>query len=150
MDQIDYAILDILDQNGRATATEISKKVHLSIPAVSERIRNLEELNIIERYLLKINRKALDYTLLAFLFVTIDTAENIEIFRKTIVTYPEVLECHHITGEYDYILKILTTDTKELEYFISNKLKTIKGVQRSNTFISMLTLKEEMNRGIRP
>ena len=57
MDKIDYEIIDILDGNGRATATEISKRVNLSIPAVSDRIRSLEDLGVIECYTLKVNRK---------------------------------------------------------------------------------------------
>ncbi|MBF4692462.1 Lrp/AsnC family transcriptional regulator [Fusibacter ferrireducens] len=146
MDRIDFDILAILNQNGRATATEISRQVNLSIPAVSERLRNLEDSGVIEGYAVKINRKALGLHLMAFIFVSVDTPDHTEKFREVITTFPEVLECNHITGEYGYLLKVLLEDTEALEYFISKKLKCIAGVQNSNTTINLLTLKESINR----
>lgn len=145
MDSIDFKIIDSLKENARATSSEISKKVNLSIPAVSERIRKMEEGDIIEKYTIKVNREKTNYKLLAFIFVNIDKTENIECFRKSIVQYNSVLECHHIAGEYDYLLKVLLEDTKALEYFLSNTLKKIKGVLKSNTIIALSSLKENIN-----
>lgn len=146
MDKIDYKILQCLEENSRSTAKDISNEVNLSIPAVSERIRKLECSGTIEKYTLKINRKQLGYTLLAFVYVNIDYEKNIQAARKSIIAMPEVLECHHMAGEYDYLLKVLLKDTEELEYFISLKLKKIKGVLKTNTLISLLTTKEVFNR----
>ncbi|EHI98683.1 MULTISPECIES: Lrp/AsnC family transcriptional regulator [unclassified Clostridium] len=145
MDTIDLKIIDVLKENGRASASEISKKVNLSIPAVAERIRKMEEADIIEKYTIKVNRDKINFKLLAFVFVNIDKTENIDGFRKDIVKYNSVLECHHVAGEYDYLLKILVEDTKSLEYFISNMLKNIKGVIKSNTIIALSSLKEDIN-----
>lgn len=145
MDTIDLKIINELKENGRESASEISKKVNLSIPAVTERIRKMEEADIIEKYTIKVNRDKIDYKLLAFVFINIDKTENIEKFRKTIVKYNSVLECHHIAGEYDYLLKLLVKDTKSLENFISNNLKTIRGVIKSNTIIVLSSLKEDIN-----
>ena len=146
MDNIDLNILKALDFNGRATVSDISKQVRLSIPAVSERLKKLEESGVIETYGIHINRRQMDYRLLAIVFVNIDHTLNIENFRRRVIEYPEVLECHHMAGEYDYMLKVLLEDTEELESFISRKLKAIKGVQKSNTLISLSTLKERQNR----
>lgn len=146
MDQIDTLILEAMKSNGRSTASEISKKVNLSIPAVSERIKKLEESNTIEHYTVKINRNLIGYKLLTFIFINIDQTSNVDDFREIIVQFPEVIECHHTAGEYDYLLKVLLKDTAELEYFISKKLKSIKGVQKSNSVISLSTLKEITNR----
>jgi Lrp/AsnC family leucine-responsive transcriptional regulator len=146
MDQIDHQILDVLHNNARATASEISKGVALSIPAVSERIRKLEESGMIERYSIRVNRTAAGYHLLALVFVTIEKTGQIENFRKTVISFPQVLECHHIAGDYDYLLKLLLRGTSELEDFLSCQLKTIDGVVRSNTQIILSTLKEEYNR----
>ena len=146
MDQIDRYILEILQNNSRATASEISKSVELSIPAVSERIKKMEESGIIERYSIRVNRPAAGYHLLALVFVTIEKTGQIEGFRKTIVSFPQVLECHHIAGDYDYLLKLLLRDTSELEDFLSNKLKTLDGVVRTNTQIILSTLKDDLNR----
>lgn len=145
MDAIDIAILDELKQNGRASASEISKKVSLSIPAVSERIRKLEHAEIIQQYTIKINRQKIAQRLLAFIFVNIDKNENIDNFRNTIVQHDCVLECHHVAGSYDYLLKVALEDTQALENFLSKTLKKIKGVASSNTIITLITLKEEIN-----
>ncbi len=145
MDTIDLKIIDVLKENGRASASEISKKVNLSIPAVAERIRKMEEADIIEKYTIKVNRDKINFKLLAFVFVNIDKTENIDGFRKDIIKYNSVLECHHVAGEYDYLLKILVEDTKSLEHFISNMLKNIKGVIKSNTIITLSSLKEDIN-----
>ncbi|MDI2585594.1 Lrp/AsnC family transcriptional regulator [Psychrobacillus sp. NEAU-3TGS] len=146
MDIIDAKILEVLKQNGRSTASDISKKVNLSIPAVSERIRKLEEANVIEQYTVKINREKMGYKLLAIIFVNIDHTANIRQFREAIVQFSEVMECHHMAGEYDYMLKVLVEDTAQLEFFLSEKLKSIRGVQTSNTLIVLSTLTEKLNR----
>ncbi len=145
MDTIDYDIINVLKENGRASASEISKTVNLSIPAVTERIRKLERAEIIQQYTIKINRRKIEQRLLAFIFVNIDKTENINSFRNAIVQHNCVLECHHIAGMYDYLLKVVMEDTQALEYFLSNTLKTIKGVSDSNTIITLTTLKEELN-----
>ena len=145
LDSIDSKIIEALKENSRVTTSEISKKVSLSIPAVAERIRKMEESNIIEKYTIKVNREKTNQRLLAFIFVNIDKTENIEDFRKSIVNFSSVLECHHVAGEYDYLLKVLVEDTKALEYFLSNMLKRTKGVLKSNTIIVMSSLKENIN-----
>lgn len=145
MDAIDYAILNELKENGRASASEISKKVNLSIPAVAERIRKLEQAEVIQQYTIKINRNKIEKRLLAFIFVNIDKTEEIDNFRREIVQHHCVLECHHVAGPYDYLLKIVIEDTQALENFMSKTLKKIKGVSNSNTIIRLITLKEEIN-----
>ena len=131
MDNIDTAILYCLKENGRVTASEISKKVKLSIPAVAERIRKLEQNSIIQKYTIKLDRWQTGQKLLAFIFVNIDKTEHINAFRSQITVLPGVLECHHLAGA--------------LESFLTNKLKKITGVSSSNTFITLATLKEELN-----
>lgn len=146
MNSIDQHILDLLTKNSRMTATAISKTINLSVPAVTERIKNLEESNIIEQYTLKPNLSIMGYNLHTFIFVSIDSTEHTEIFRKKIILYDEVLECHHIAGEYDYLLKVVVEDTNALESFISSKLKQIKGVSKSNSLFRLSTLKHTLNR----
>ena len=145
MDEIDIRILEELKKNGRATASEISKAVSLSVPATAERIRKMEHSGVIERYMVKINRKAQGYRLLVFILVTLDAASSIAHFRAEIVKNKNVLECHHIAGQSDYLLKVLVADTDELEAFISEQLKGIPGVVSTTTLINLSTLKEEIN-----
>lgn len=145
MDELDIKILNYLNLNSRATASEISKIINLSVPAVSERIRKMELSGSIEKFTIKINREKQGYHLLAFIMVVIDKTENILPFRETVCGCKNVLECHHLAGPADYMLKVLVRNTAELEDFLMNKLKKIEGVVSSNTFISLSTLKEELN-----
>lgn len=145
MDVIDLSILNELRENGRASATEISKRVNLSIPAVTERIRKLEQTGVIEQYTVRINRRKMEKRLLVFIMVNIDQTEHIDGFRELIVQHSCVMECHHLAGAYDYLLKVATEDTEALEDFLTNVLKKIPGVSSSNTFITLKTLKEEIS-----
>lgn len=144
MDQIDTEILRILQTNARIQLSEISKRIHLTVPAVSERMKKLEAQDIIEKYTVKLNHEKMNYKLLAFIFVNIEKTEDIEGFRKAVGSFENVLTCHHLAGEYDYLLKVICKDTKDLESFISSQLKKIKGVQKTNTIISLSSIKEEL------
>ena len=104
MDQIDEKILRILKRNGKASATEISRVVGLSIPAVSERIRKMEHSGIIEGYGAKISRRKTGYNVTAFIMVNLERSGDVEEFRQKIVEFQQVLECHHVVGAFDYLL----------------------------------------------
>ncbi len=138
-------ILNALHENSRMTISEIGKRVNLSIPSVTERIRKMDEAGIIECYTIKINRAKTNYKLLAYVLVTLDRTEHIEGFRNAMLECASVLECHHIAGEYDYLLKVLVEDPMQLERFLSETLKKIPGVQKSNTMITLSTVKENLN-----
>lgn len=146
MDSIDIMIINALEQNSRATASQISKEVNMSVPAVAERIRKLEESGIIEQFTIRLNRKMMGLRLMAVIFVNIDYNRNIDSFRNGVAELSEVIECHHMAGEYDYLLKVLVEDTEALEDFISDKLKRLPGVAMSNTVISLSTIKDTLNR----
>ncbi|NCB50495.1 MAG: Lrp/AsnC family transcriptional regulator [Clostridia bacterium] len=145
MDKTDDRILEELSGNGRATVSEISRRVNLSVPAVAERIRKLEEAGIIEGYAAKISRSKSGYKLLVFITIVIDRPENVENFRKSIDDTSSILECHHIAGPYDYLLKVLVEDTAALEALIGG-IKNIRGVMITNTAVVLSTLKEKVNR----
>ena len=115
------------------------------MPAVSERIKKLEQSGIIQQYTVKVDRYQTGQRLLAFVFVNIDTTAHIDSFRSQIVQHACVLECHHIAGAYDYLLKVALEDTQAMENFLCSVLKKIDGVSNSNTIITLTTLKEELN-----
>ncbi|MGO0907455.1 Lrp/AsnC family transcriptional regulator [Clostridioides difficile] len=142
---MDLKIINSLKKNSRASTSEISRQVNLSIPAVSERIKKIEQSNIIQKYTIQINREKTKYKLLAFVFINTDLSKSIDEFKKIMLEYDTVLECHHISGEYDYLIKVLAEDTNELEKFISITLKEIRGIQKANTTIVLSTIKEEIN-----
>jgi Lrp/AsnC family leucine-responsive transcriptional regulator len=98
MDGIDLAILEALKQNGRASASEISRKVNLSVPRRRRTDKKADQAGIIMQYTVRLNRLKTGQKLLAFIFVNIDKNENIEGFRNAVVKQPCVLECHHVAG----------------------------------------------------
>lgn len=145
MDQIDEKILRILKRNGKASATEISRVVGLSIPAVSERIRKMEHSGIIEGYGAKISRRKTGYNVTAFIMVDLERSGDVEEFRQKIVEFQQVLECHHVVGAFDYLLKVLVKTPDDLEHFLMDELNEIPTVASSQTFMCLSTLKEEWN-----
>ena len=149
MDSVDKKIIALLKQNARMTASEIAGKVHLSVPAAAERLKKLDRSGIIEQYTIKLNRKKLGLNLMAYIEVTIDQKayqeelrETLHNFKMTMEQSENVLECYHIAGEYDFMLKVLVTDTDGLEDFIVNYLKKITGILRTKTVITLGALKE--------
>ena len=142
MDATDAQIIDQLRDNARLPASAIAKKVNLSVPAVLERMKKLSLNGIIERYTVHLNRKAMGIPLLAFVMVRLNAGADIHAFRLRILSYGCVLECHHIAGEYDYLLKVATPDTDALERFLTDELKKIEEVAGTNTQIVLTTLKE--------
>ena len=145
MDHIDEKILTILKKNGKASATEISKIVGLSIPAVSERIRKMEHNGIIEGYGAKISRRKPGYNVTAFIMVNLERSGDVEEFRQKVVEINQVLECHHVVGAFDYLLKVLFKTPDDLEHFLMEELNEIPTVASSQTFMCLSTLKEEWN-----
>lgn len=123
MDNIDTAILDCLKKNGRVTASEISKKVKLSIPALPKEYVNSNKIRLFKSIQSSSTAWQTGQKLLAFIFVNIDKTEHINAFRSQITVLPGVLECHHLAGAYDYLLKVSVSDTDALESFLTNKLK---------------------------
>lgn len=145
MDDLDRKILDLLECGGRMTASEIGKRVNLSVPAAAERIRKLEDRGIVKGYQAVLDRKKIGKSLSAFVFVDVEKTGQIEEFRRKAALFPDVLELHHIAGEHDYLLKVAVKDTSELEGFITDKLKAIPGVSRSRTYIVFSSIKETSN-----
>jgi len=143
MDIIDMNIIQLLKTNSRMTSSEIGKRVMLSVPAVSERIRKLEHEKIIKRFTIRLDRKKLDMGMLAFVLVRIDTAEHVPHFQEIVQNSDWILECHHIVGEYDYLLKVAAQNPEKLEIYVSHILRKTTGVVRTNTIIALASLKEE-------
>ena len=143
MDNTDCTILEALKRNARASASQIGEAVGLSVPAAAARIRKLEENGVILQYTVRLDRSKTGHGLTAFVFVSV-RSDCIDTFRETTVLFTQVLECHHIAGEYDYLLKVAAADTSALEIFL-RALKKQDGILRSNTVITLTTLKEELN-----
>lgn len=142
LDQIDQRIIAILQRDATLTNSEIAQKIELSPSATHERIRKLHAQGVIKKIAAFIDASAIDRSLCAFIYVLIDTPQHNKKFIKEVTDNPAVLECHHVTGEYSYLLKVRVKNTQELETFITESLKGTLGIIRSLTQIVLSSPKD--------
>ncbi|MCG8484333.1 MAG: Lrp/AsnC family transcriptional regulator [Clostridia bacterium] len=140
MDITDLKIIELLQNNARISISEISKKVNMSISAVGERLKKLESSGIIKQYTVILDSILLHKELSVIMSIRLERPEFTEDFLDFINSENEILECHYITGEYDYSLKIITHSTITLER-IMNKIKSIPGIQKTQTNVILSTHK---------
>jgi Lrp/AsnC family transcriptional regulator, leucine-responsive regulatory protein len=141
-DSIDLQILDLVQNDGRLTYSELGAAVGLSISAVNERLRKLNASGAIRRVVAVVDPDAVGLSLTAFIQVLLERPEHDAPFRSAVRDIPEVQECHHIAGDYSYLLKVRTRNTAHLEELISQGIKQLPGVVRSQTTIVLSTPKE--------
>ena len=142
MDQMDKSILLLLEENARMTVSEISHRINLSVSAVSERLKKLENTGIIEQYTTIINSKYLNKNLTAFMSVALDGPHYVEKLREFVETDEEILEGYYVAGEFDYMLKIITEDTESLKDIL-DRIKGIQGVGKTKTVVCLSSIKSK-------
>ena len=140
---LDVAILRELQNDGRISNVELARRVHLSPPATHARVKRLEKAGLIRQYGATLDREKAGFDLLCFIQITIQLhqPQQVEKFRTLVRQMPEVLECHHITGEYDYLLKVALRNRKDLERFVVKQLTPIPGVARIHTSLVLSEIK---------
>ena len=143
LDELDKIILQILQSEARISNAELARRVNLSPPATLARVRRLEENGFIEGYAALVNRREMGYDMLCFVSVSLQLhdVEQVTGFRDAVGKMPEVLACHHVTGDYDYLLKVVAHNTKDLENFLLQKLTPIPGVARIHTSLVLNEVK---------
>ena len=144
MDKKDKEILNILQENGRMTASEISDRIDLSIPTVAERIRKLTEFGFLKEFRAIAGAKKVGYDVTAYILLDMSSASDYNDVVEKSEKNSEVLECHSITGEGSHILKIRTRNTSSLELLLRD-IQAWPGVRRTRTMIVMSTIKETTN-----
>ena len=142
LNPIDYKILEILQHDARITQSDLSSAVGLSQPAVAERIRKLEQEGFIKRYVAQVDARKLGKDITAFIGVGIEHPKFNKNFAKQIQAIPEILECHHVTGQDSYFMKVKIESTEKLDSLISEQIRRIPGVTRTHTTIVMSSVKE--------
>ena len=143
LDPVDVSILEILQAEGRISNAELARRVHLSPPATLARVNRLEKSGFIKQYVALVDRVQAGYDMLCFVRVSLQLHEIDKVtgFHAIIQGMPEVLECHHVTGDYDYLLKVVAHNTKDLEEFLVNRLTPIPGVARIHTSLALNEVK---------
>ena len=141
LDEIDAKILELLQRNGRMKRSDVAAEVDLSISAVSERMRKLEERNVIEGYTAVVDAKRLRLDITAFIRVSVDGSEHYDDFVEEVRDMDHVLELHSITGAGSHLMKVRTANTTALERFLS-EIQALPGVSKTTTSIVLSTFKE--------
>ena len=143
MDAIDRRILACLKENARENATNIGAKINLSPSAVIERIKKLEHSGLIQQYTAIIDQRVIGRELMAFINVRLEHPQHYENFVETINANNAVAECYYIAGDFDFLLKVVTTSGKALEEILT-QIKSIEGVSLTRTTVVLSTNKHEV------
>ncbi len=144
LDKIDLSILKILQENSKITNLELSKKIGLSPAPTLERVKKLESTNILESYHAKVNAEKIGLNVRTFVLVSLAwNKENaLENFIEKIGKIQEITEGYIITGDGDFLLKIITKDISSYEQLLFKKLSQIEEVERLKTFMTLSKVKK--------
>ena len=142
MDDTDLRIMRCLKENARMSASEISSRVNMSISAVIERIRKMEHASIIKQYTIVVDHKIIGHDVIAFVSVSLEHPSYHAEFIEAINKNNQVNECHYMTGDLDFILKIITKSINTLAESV-NEIKSIKGVSLARTMVVLSTTKDD-------
>lgn len=144
MDKIDLNILKCLKENSRQTASTISQMINLSVSAVIERIRKMEQKGIIQKYTVVLDEKQMGNDLMVFISVRLEHPRYGETFAKEISMHPNVSECYYIAGDVDFLLKVVTDNPQSLEA-IHQGIKRMEGVGWTKTQYVLSTVKNDVS-----
>jgi len=124
-------------ENSRRPILEIAKNIGISGAAIHQRLRKLEKQNLIIGSSIKVNTKILGYTTMAFIGIFLDRATNNKTVVNELKEIKEILECHYTTGDWSVLAKLICKDNEDLMEILTKKIQTIKGVARTETYISL-------------
>lgn len=141
LDHIDLKILSILQSNGRTRLADIAEEVELSAPAVMERVKKLEVGKVIKGYQAVVDGKKVGKDITGFIGVSIGNQRDMDKFAKQMLQHHDVLECHHVTGDESFILKVKSANTASLEKLLG-EIRSVEGVTRTVTKVVLSTAKE--------
>ncbi|ASC73473.1 Leucine-responsive regulatory protein [Halomicronema hongdechloris C2206] len=142
LDTLDVKILNYLLQQGRITWAELAAQIGISAPAAADRVRKLEDRGVIQGYTACLDAERVGHSLTAFIAVTLERPEHRATFLERVHASAAIQECHHVTGDDDYLLKVRCRHTRHLEHLISDSLKSLPGILRTRTTIVLSTVKE--------
>lgn len=143
IDDTDKKILTILQDNGRITNSKLAQEIGLSPPAVLERVRRLESSGIIDKYVAILDRKQTGFDIQTIVMVNVSHHQiaSIGAVIERLTGMDEVVECHQLTGEIDFLLKVIVKDMDSYTDFVNNKLSGIPGIQNVKTSFILETMK---------
>ena len=143
LDGIDRKLLSLLQDNAKLSQAELAKAVGLTAPSVNERIHKLERGGVIRGYVALLDERKLGHDITAFVEIFIEHPKFESSFIEAVGDLDEVLECHHITGEFSLLLKVRVRDMQAFRKLLIEKLNTVRGVRQTRTLIVLATSKEQ-------
>jgi len=143
LDHVDISILKLMQANARISNADIARELDMAPSAVLERVKKLEQKDIILQYTTRLNPRALHQGLLAFVFIKSADGFGCNDTANELAKIPEVQEVHHVAGEDCYLVKIRTSDSASLMYIMRNSLIKIPNILTTRTTIVLETVKEQ-------
>ena len=143
LDEINRKILSILQENSSITNSDLSKSIGLAPATTLERVKKLELSGVIKGYVALIDQKQIGKDITAFVEISMNnhSADSIKTFSREISAFPEVLECHHLAGDKDFLLKVVTENIESYRIFALDKLASIPGIGNVCTLFTLDTIK---------
>ena len=143
LDAIDRKILDALQADARISNVDLSARVHLSAPQCLRRVRALEHRGVVRGYAARVDAAALGLGVTAFVSLNIHGGafDRVRDIEARVRDFPQILECHTVSGDNDYLLKVVARDLKELSQFLADKLMQIPGVDDVRSMICLEEIK---------
>ena len=144
MRSFDVKALKLLMRNGRASWAELGHLLGLSAPSAADRVRKLEQRGVIRGYAALVDPASVGYPLTAYVSVSLASHRNRAAFLRAISKMDQVVECHHVAGDDDYLLKVRCRGTQDLDHLLATQLKDKLRVARTRTTIVLSTAKESV------
>ena len=146
LDRLDRRILTLLQQDGRMSMKDLSEQVGLSITPCIERVKRMERNGVIMGYFARVNPAALGAALLVFVEITLDhkSGNMFDQFRREVLRIPEVMECHLISGDFDYLIKARIREMSEYRKLLGDILLQLPGAVQSKSYVVMEEIKETL------
>jgi Lrp/AsnC family leucine-responsive transcriptional regulator len=142
IDDTDRQLLMLLQEDDRQPLAALSEKIGTAVSTINDRIKRLVRTGMISGFHARIAPEALGLNLLAFILVSWSNPKVEAAFLERAKASPDVLECHHITGAWNYLLKVRVATTRDLEKFLTDTIKVVDGVERTETLITLSSKKE--------
>jgi DNA-binding Lrp family transcriptional regulator len=143
LDAIDRKILDIVQHEGRISNVDLAARIHLSAPQTFRRVRSLEERGVIRGYRADVAPEALGFAVTAYVSVSVggDDFGRVREIEAEIRAFPQILECFSVSGEDDYLLKVVAHDLKSLSTFLTDRLMQVPGIDDVRSMICLEEIK---------
>lgn len=144
MDKIDRSIVLLLQKDGKITIKQIAERLNLTTTPIFERVKKLEREGYIKSYKAILDRKKVGLQLMVFCNVTLNLHQTdyLKKFEKDIQQFPEVVECYHVAGTFDYLIKIYAENMERYQDFLSNKLASLDNISKVQSSFVMTEVKD--------